>query len=95
MYIYSQIGPTTSITIINIIVTSFDKPMLRLLKSSPKKFVYQSLVMRRISKTIDIHALLEESLEENNSPLFMDSFFSFIFLLTIAIVVQKLLYKKS
>ena len=88
-------GPTTSMTVINIIVSSFDKPMLRLLKNNPNKFVYKSLVMRRISKTIDVPALLEESFEENISPLLMDSLVLFVYVFIIAIVVQKLLHKKS
>ena len=95
MYSCAKMGPTTSITILHIVACSFDKPMLRLLKNHPNKFVYQSILMRRISKSTNLPALLEEAFEENSSTLLMDNFFSIVCLFIIAIGVQQLLRKNS
>lgn len=90
MHTYASIGPKGAITIVNVVISSMDRPLRRLLTKRPNSLVYHGVFLRRVRRMVDFQTVAEELVEDINSICILDCMMSVSCLCFIFLVIRSI-----
>jgi len=86
---HACMGPKGILTIVNVVTSTMDRPLLKLLIKRPNSLVYHCVFLRRVHRVTDIATVLEELAEDRNWLPVLDCMFSVSCLYFVALLLRR------
>jgi len=89
MHVHACMSPKSILTIVSVVSSALDRPLLKLLMKRPNSLIYHCVFLRRVHRETDVATLFEELAEDISYLPVLDWMFSVSCLYMVALLLRR------